>query len=319
MSLAALGTALALGAYAVASTLGCAISVAGWRSLPLLVPTASPAVRSQLLFALRVLPPVLGAAVAGLLLLAFLLFEPRESVEPVGVPLLLLALLGGALLVTGARRAAHGARVSSRVARSWRARGRERALGARGETAVVFDWAFPVVSLFGWRRPHLFVERRLLEAFDADELDAVLRHESAHARGRDNLKRSVMRSCPDVLGATPLSRRLEKDWSEAAEAAADDAASAGGAGQRLALASAIVKLARMATPLPCPVPGSAAYDGAPVASRVSRLLDDGDAIAPLAAPSLALVSTPLALAVLWGLGQLRQIHELIERAVAFLG
>jgi len=62
----------------------------------------------------------------------------------------------------------------------------------------------------------------------------------AHAHRRDNLKKLLFRFC-----AFPGMSRLEAAWCEAEEMAADDAAVAS-VGDALDLASALIKLSRLA-------------------------------------------------------------------------
>jgi len=72
------------------------------------------------------------------------------------------------------------------------------------------------------------------------ELATALQHEMAHAHRRDNLKKLLFRFC-----AFPGMSRLEAAWCEAEEMAADDAAVAS-VGDALDLASALIKLSRLA-------------------------------------------------------------------------
>src|SRR5205823_6090137 len=88
--------------------------------------------------------------------------------------------------------------------------------------------------------------RGLLEALTPEELTAGASHEIAHHRGRDNLKRLAMRGAPDLLHWTPAARALERRWAAAAEHRADaTAAIVRSPAARLALASALVKIARL--------------------------------------------------------------------------
>jgi hypothetical protein len=239
-------------------------------------------------------------------------------VEPVGLPLLALAGLGAALLGAGAWRGVRDEKSTRDVARLWGARARTQRLASDGEPALVFDWPFPVVSVIGRRAPRLFVERRVLEACSREELEAVVRHERAHVAGSDNLKRTLMRACPDLLGLTPLAERLERDWSDATESAADEMAAGDDPSRRVALASAILKLARLATSPPLPVAGSAVFDGTPIERRVRRLLE-AELVRDRTAALLALVSAAALALLVFGMSRLDRIHELTELAVARLG
>src|SRR5207249_8528470 len=104
----------------------------------------------------------------------------------------------------------------------------------------------------------------------------------------DNLKRLAMRASPDVLGWTQAARRLERAWAAASEHAADTGASVADRAARLALASALVKVARlMPPPSSCTEPISTLTGGGEIAARVQWLIDD----APVASDR-PLSSTP---------------------------
>jgi hypothetical protein len=86
-----------------------------------------------------------------------------------------------------------------------------------------------------------------------------------------------MRAAPDPLRWTAAGRRLEEEWVAAAEHRAD-AAGAATRADRLALASALVKIARL-TPaaLPQAEPICTLLGGGDIAARVRCLVDDSPA------------------------------------------
>jgi len=73
----------------------------------------------------------------------------------------------------------------------------------------------------------------------ANELQTALKHEVAHVRRRDNLKKLLLR-----FVAFPGMASLEAAWLEATEMAADEAA-VSSAGEALDLATALIKLSRL--------------------------------------------------------------------------
>ncbi len=93
----------------------------------------------------------------------------------------------------------------------------------------------------GCWRPRIFLAAQLERLLTEDELTAVILHESAHAKGRDPLKLSVMRFLASTLFYIPALRRMADDLADEAEIAADDRAAANDPG---VLASAIVALAQ---------------------------------------------------------------------------
>jgi hypothetical protein len=91
------------------------------------------------------------------------------------------------------------------------------------------------------------------------------------AYARDNLRRLAMIASPDVLALTSTGDEIHRAWLRVAELAADEWAAARTDG--VLLASALVKVARLATTGPEPLPASALYRGEPIAERVQRLLE----------------------------------------------
>src|SRR5262249_17645668 len=130
----------------------------------------------------------------------------------------------------------------------------------------------PMMALVGVVRPRLIVTRGVVSALTIDELRAGVAHEIGHLRAWDNLKRLAMVSGPDVVAATSVAATIQARWASAAEHAADRAAG-GDSERRCALASALVKVAKL-TPAATPIaePISTLVDGGDIASRVQRLL-----------------------------------------------
>ena len=112
--------------------------------------------------------------------------------------------------------------------------------------ALVVDSDFPVVTVVGLRRPRLVIARSVLESCSDEELRAILAHEQGHIDRHDNLRRLLLSIAPDVLNWLPVSAKMFAAWRDAAEEAADDDAARTGADGRLRLASALVKVARLA-------------------------------------------------------------------------
>lgn len=121
----------------------------------------------------------------------------------------------------------------------WRA---ARAVGlAPGTIRVVHGLPTPAFTV-GWLRPRIYVAGEVEAWLNDDQLAAVLAHEGAHAARRDPLRLSLLRFLTCTLFWVPALRRLADDVADEAEVQADDAAAAG---RPLALASAIVALAKV--------------------------------------------------------------------------
>ena len=119
---------------------------------------------------------------------------------------------GGALLARGAWRAAAGldgdARRDARLAGA----------AAAGSTAFdapmpvfAIEESFPTVAVVGFSRPALFIAERVLRECTADEVRAMVLHECAHVTHRDNLKRFLIRACPDVAARGSA---LDRAWAQ---------------------------------------------------------------------------------------------------------
>ena len=117
-----------------------------------------------------------------------------------------------ALLARGAWRGRRGlARDAARHAR----RGRRAAAGSTTIDAPIpvfaIEESFPTVAVVGFSRPALFIAERVLRECTADEVRAMVLHECAHVTHRDNLKRFLIRACPDVAAARQRARpRLDQ-------------------------------------------------------------------------------------------------------------
>ena len=234
-----------------------------------------PLRRARLLYGLRVFPAV-GALLLslGVVLPAYLLFEPRGTTERPGLVLLVPAALALALIGGGLARGLASLIVTRRVMRSWMRDGQR--VGLTGVTASAYGVADPcaAVSLVGTWRPKIFLSRQILAALSPEEMAVAVAHEAAHLRFRDNLKRWALRLCSDLLCWLPAGRGLEREWSSAAEAAADASAAQGDRHRALDLSTALLKVARLAPGRPSlALAGSALQGGPEFAARIRRLTD----------------------------------------------
>jgi len=195
---------------------------------------------ADFLFLLRSFP--LAAAVLSTLLLvlpSFLLLEPSVVTEPVGeIPL----VLGGAcllLLGAGVFRAVGAHRRTSRAVSGWL---RGATIDSHCYPVPLFriQTASPALAVAGGLSPLVLLSNKAAELLSGRELQTALRHEVAHVRQRDNLKKMLFRFC-EVPGMSSL----ESAWAEATEMAADDAAVSNSC-EALDLASALIKLSRFA-------------------------------------------------------------------------
>jgi len=232
--------------------------------------------------ALRLLPSALSIAfVCTVFLPSYWRYEPRELVEGFDVTLTALALLAVAVIAAGLVRCVSAWRRARARIDAWLRAARPLTLAGADLPAFAVDADAPVMALAGVLRPRLLITQPVLDALTDEELRAGVAHELGHWRAYDNLKRLLMQAAPDLLAATAWAHSIERRWAAASEHVADRAAGDGGR-ERCALASALVKVARM-TPAHAAValPISTLVDGGDITSRVRRLLDD----APVSAHS----------------------------------
>ena len=194
---------------------------------------------ADLLFGLRVLPFVASALVTlGFMVPSFLLLEPHSGDEPMGALPIALSVCCLALFVAGAVRAAIALRRTGRIVAECLS---ERAHAAFGGLVHVFDprGASPGLTAAGIRKPQILLSEQARGVLTRAELRIVLRHEIAHIRRRDNLKKLVF-----LLLPFPWMVQLERAWLDASEMAAD-ATAVCGSSDAVDLASALIKVSRL--------------------------------------------------------------------------
>jgi beta-lactamase regulating signal transducer with metallopeptidase domain len=302
--------------YAAASLAAAAVAALAWPTVRQRARRLAPGARARVLAAWRLLPAAAGGAWTLVLAGAFARYEPRDTTE---VPGMLLLAAAGSTLLLGAHALARFARAaysSYRCAQVLRACGRrvERADGTR---VWLVDTEYPVAAVTGVFRTRLMVSTRILAECTPGEVDAVLRHEQAHVRRRDNLVRAAILALPNPLSLMRTGREMAGDLSAAAEESADDAAAGQEAASRTAMASALVRVAKMArTPAPPWMPALAFYEGSNLEHRVRRLLDSSGLASRMGLCSMAMLAS-VALLVAAALTEpvAREVHAWMETAV----
>jgi Zn-dependent protease with chaperone function len=228
--------------------------------------------RSEDFLILRLLPPS-GAALLTLtvVLPAFLIHEPAHELEKIGPCLVAFVLL--ALITVGAG-----------IVRAWRALVAARALlrswppvdswsVTEGQTVYFINIPEPIVAVVGGWRPRIIAAKHVFGACTPEEFRQVMAHEAAHVSTQDNLKLLLLVASPDALAWLPCAAALAARWREAAEIEADERATGSDPRKRVALASALIKVARLSTGADRPLPALSmpiALDD--VEGRVRRLL-----------------------------------------------
>lgn len=272
---------VALAAFFAADAVGSLVAACAWRAAYPFARRLAPASRADLIFALRTIPTALAFACVTLLLPAYFTYEPAHSDEEIGAKLALVALVAASGFALAAWRGVASLAATHRIKRSLMRRASPLQLDGLRVAAFRVEHALPLVAVVGCLRPRLFIAGHLFDLLGEDEIAAAVAHELGHVASRDNLKRTLMHLCRNVLPFAPRARALERAWSAESESAADEfAAVAGGAQAAISLASALVKIARLMPETVAPASHAVAMlvgSGGNVAERVDRLLSFADA------------------------------------------
>jgi beta-lactamase regulating signal transducer with metallopeptidase domain len=312
--------ALTFGAFLVAHLASTAMAAL---ALPAVRGRHTASARARLALALRLLPTASAVLAALLVGVSFARHEPPNTAESAGPVLLIAGGLGAWLVLLFTWRAMRSLALTSCLFREWERRARPLALPRAPAPARRLEHDFPVVAVVGVLRPRLFVAGSVLDRLSASELRAVLEHEKAHVERRDNLKRWLARSCPDLPWLGGPGERLRRAWEEASEQAADDRAARRGRRAASRLASALVKVAQL-TPRGArlSVSAIALLSESNLRGRVEALLSHDRSLpshpAPIGWIFAWLAPALIALAVVGSSSPLRTIHVFLEAVVRAL-
>lgn len=288
--------------------------------------------RAEILFVMRIGPPVIAiVAIATLLIPSYLKHEPPATNETVSLNLGVLAAISAIGVALAILRGLRSWLATRALLKEWLSAATPFRLDQIKVPTFVLPHSFPIIAVVGAIRPRLFIASHVLETLSDEELAAAIAHEYGHLAAQDNFKRSVMRISRAALLIIPCGRWLDRTWSEASESAADEYAAQRSSQVALDLASALVRIARMIPQgqrqtLPAAVSGFLIGTETPgVQVRVSRLVE-------LAAtdPSELVSSAPLFRFIPWFVltvlvvvsvsiesrpQVLASVHEFVEHAV----
>jgi beta-lactamase regulating signal transducer with metallopeptidase domain len=268
---------------------------------------------ADLLFAIRMLPSAISLTVTlAFTVPSFVLLEPHAIREPFGNIPVVLGLCGAVLVLLGILNATAAVLAASRTIATWVGDGRL-VKGGSSVPVLRISRVVPALTAAGIFRPLVLISHTVESVLNQNELQSALRHELAHVRRRDNLKKLLLR-----FVVFPGMAALEVAWLQATEIAADDAA-VSTASEALDLAAALIKLSRVAT-LPSAPDIATTLVHAPLASvnaRIERLIawngqqkKPGPAISPLYAVCV-MVTTVAAVAVTYSQA-LQRVHTATE-------
>ncbi len=291
--------------------------------------------RAEILFVMRIGPPVIAiVAIAAFMIPSYLRYEPYGTKETVSWKLGALATISAIGVALAIWRGVRSWLATRSLLKQWLAASTPINLDTINVPTFVLEHSFPIIAVVGAIRPRLFIAGHVLESLTEEELAAAIAHEYGHLAAQDNFKRSVMRISRAALLLIPCGRWLDRAWSEASESAADEHAAQQSSQVALDLASALVRIARMIPKgqrqtLPSAVSGFLIGNDAPgVKVRVSRLVELASTD-----PRLLVSSAPLFRFVPWFVltvivvvsvtiesrpQVLVAVHQFVEHVVAFL-
>ncbi len=282
-----------------------------------------PRTAARFLFALRLLPAALGILALFLLCVpSYLWLEPKASAERVGLLCITAAAAGAALWLMAAVRTLRAVIESLRF-RAQCDRSAEMLKAAqKNDHVTVVETDYPLIALAGLFHPRVVISRSAMNALSPAELAAALEHERVHRASGDNWKRLLLRAAPEAVPFSRCFARIEQAWLRFSECAADADATHGDEHASLALASALIEVARLGTARQVPAAVSSLVpDPRDLAERIDRLLLPqppqskyrlGTVVA-VAATSLLVASLA---AAMFSPSALIAVHELLEHLIA---
>jgi Zn-dependent protease with chaperone function len=160
----------------------------------------------------------LGAIVAGWFSACALLIAEARHVPLAALVTVLVVSVTAAMFGVGCVRVVAEQRTLARLGRS----ATRRVLF--GEPVLVVPSRYLAAFCAGLRGPRVYVSDGLVRALPRDELEAVVRHEAAHAAALGPLKSTIARTLAGSFFWLPALRDLEATYALTAECAADRAA-----------------------------------------------------------------------------------------------
>ena len=275
-----LGITLVLALLLTINATATMIAAAFGRLCKPLLRKCSARTRAEILFVMRIGPPVIAIiAIAAFMIPSYLAYEPHATQEVVSWKLGALATLSAIGVGLAISRGLRSWLATRSLLKTWLASSTRMELESiKIPTFVLKQHTFTIIAVGGAISPRLFIANHVLESLSEEELAATIAHEYGHLAAGDNFKRSVMRVSRAALLLIPCGRSLDRSWSEASESAADEYAAQQSSLVALNLASALVRIARMIPKgqlqaMPAAVSAFLSDDAPGVKVRVRRLVE----------------------------------------------
>jgi Zn-dependent protease with chaperone function len=281
-----------------------------------------PGTTVNLIFIFRILPFLLGVVAAvGLVLPAYLEFEPSHTTEMPGLPLLICSWLGAIVIGVTLMRCWRILRTTWTMQNNWLRQAQRVSLYHDRIPVYRLESSKSLLAVTGILRPRIFMSKDVAGALNSAELEAALAHELSHVRTGDNLKQFILKVTHPPRWLR-FASGLDSAWVSTSELAADEGAITGGA-SALDLSSALVKVGRLSLQARPPAELAASHlvdgCGAATQARAARLREllendclkhapqrsDGPAYASIVLATLLLIYVVL-------LTSLPAIHQILE-------
>jgi Zn-dependent protease with chaperone function len=241
-----LGITLVLALLLTINATATLVTVGFGRVSKRLLAKCSARTRAEILFVMRIGPPVIAiVAIAAFMIPSYLTYEPHASGEVVSWKLGALATLSAVGVGLAISRGLRSWLATRSLLKEWLASSTPVRLDEITVPTFVLRHTFPIIAVVGAIRPRLFIADQVFASLPHEELAAAIAHEYGHLAAHDNFKRSVMRISRAALLLIPCGRSLDRAWSEASESAADEHAAQRSSLVALNLASALVRIAKM--------------------------------------------------------------------------
>ena len=274
-----LGITLVLAMLLTVNAFATAFATVLWHLFKRPLLRCSARTRAELLFVMRLGPPVIALVwVAAFLIPSYLAHEPYSTDEFVSKKLGALAAISAVGVACAIWRGLRSWLATRSLLKKWLTNSTPFELNNLEVPVFRLRHAFPIVAVVGTFRPRLFVAEQVLETLSEEELAAAIAHEYGHMAARDNLKRAMLRTSKAALLIIPCGRSLDRAWGEASESAADEHAAQQSSAVALNLASALVRVARLIPTESRPVMPSSTFlvggeETRGVKARVRRLVE----------------------------------------------
>lgn len=329
-----LGITLVLAMLLTVNAVATAAAAGLWRLLKRPLLQCSARTRAEILFVMRLGPPVIAVIWIGAFMIpSYLVYEPYSTDEFVSKKLGALAAISAIGVGCAIWRGLRSWLATRSLLKQWLVNSTPIEIEGLKVPAFLLSHSFPIIAVVGTFRPRLFIADHVLSSLSKEELAAAIAHEYGHMAANDNLKRSMLRASRAALLIIPCGRSLDRAWGEASESAADEHAAQQSSAVALNLASALVRIARLIPAEERQVMPSSAYlvggeETRGVKARVRRLVELASTDPRLLVSSAALFrSGPwIALVLIVAVGLtiesrpqvLAIVHSFIEHVVVFL-